>query len=193
MSSREKILAAVKKNQPRDPGAETPAVSQTVVADKKEKFKTVLTAIGGTVVEMNSTEKIAAYILNISTDAASIISTVPGLQLGNSISGADPHSLKNIDIAVLPGEFGVAENGAIWITDGAMGDRALPFICERLMLVIPENSLLGTMHDAYQRIGAAGYNFGTFIAGPSKTADIEQSLVLGAHGPKSLTVFLLGG
>lgn len=51
------------------------------------------------------------------------------------------------------------------------------------------------MHAAYDRIAAleaaAAYGFSTFIAGPSKTADIEQSLVLGAHGPISLTVFLL--
>jgi L-lactate dehydrogenase complex protein LldG len=47
------------------------------------------------------------------------------------------------------------------------------------------------MHDAYKRIGLAPYTYGAFIAGPSKTADIEQSLVLGAHGPKSMTVFIL--
>ena len=47
------------------------------------------------------------------------------------------------------------------------------------------------MQHAYERIGSSNPNFGTFIAGPSKTADIEQSLVLGAHGPKTLTVFLL--
>jgi L-lactate dehydrogenase complex protein LldG len=41
-------------------------------------------------------------------------------------------------------------------------------------------------------VGSAGsYGFATFIAGPSKTADIEQSLVLGAHGPRSLIVFLI--
>jgi L-lactate dehydrogenase complex protein LldG len=47
------------------------------------------------------------------------------------------------------------------------------------------------MHQAYERIGNQEYGFGTFIAGPSKTADIEQSLVLGAHGARGLTVFLM--
>ncbi len=47
------------------------------------------------------------------------------------------------------------------------------------------------MQQAYERIGDLDYGFGTFITGPSKTADIEQSLVLGAHGARGLTVFLM--
>jgi L-lactate dehydrogenase complex protein LldG len=84
----------------------------------------------------------------------------------------------------------VAENGAVWVTEELMGDRALPFICEHLVLVIERPAIYPTLHEAYAQIGNADYNFATFVAGPSKTADIEQSLVLGAHGPKSLTLFL---
>ena len=72
-----------------------------------------------------------------------------------------------------------------------MIERALPFIAQNLALVIHKKDVVATMHAAYERIGDADYGFGTFIAGPSKTADIEQSLVLGAHGPRSMTVFLV--
>jgi L-lactate dehydrogenase complex protein LldG len=48
------------------------------------------------------------------------------------------------------------------------------------------------MHQAYDALTFGRAEFGTFIAGPSKTADIEQSLVIGAHGPRSLTVFCIG-
>ena len=72
-----------------------------------------------------------------------------------------------------------------------MIERALPFIAENLALVIHKKDIVPHMHAAYERIAEANYGFGTFIAGPSKTADIEQSLVLGAHGPRSMTVFLI--
>ena len=85
-----------------------------------------------------------------------------------------------------------AENGAVWITEELMGHRALPFITQHLAIVINANDIVPTMHQAYKRIGDARQGFGTFIAGPSKTADIEQSLVIGAHGSRSMTVFLLG-
>ena len=107
----------------------------------------------------------------------------------------DPHTLENVDLAILPAHFGVAENGACWITESQMLHRALPFITQPLALVIHRRDIVADMHQAYDRIAglesAAPYGFATFIAGPSKTADIEQSLVLGAHGPISLTVFLL--
>jgi len=67
----------------------------------------------------------------------------------------------------------------------------LPFIAQHLAFVIRPEAIVPTMQEAYDRIGTVDYGFGTFKAGPSKTADIEQSLVLGAHGPKSLLVFVM--
>ncbi len=85
----------------------------------------------------------------------------------------------------------VAENGAIWITDNQVSQRVLPFITQHLAVIINSKNIVATMHDAYDVIASAEYGFATFIAGPSKTADIEQSLVLGAHGPKTMTVFIV--
>ena len=102
-----------------------------------------------------------------------------------------PHLLENVDLAIIPAQFAVAENGAVWVTDELLPARVLPFICQHLVAVVNRKDLVATMHEAYDFIGNAGYGFGAFIAGPSKTADIEQSLVLGAHGPKTMTVFLL--
>lgn len=100
----------------------------------------------------------------------------------------DPHELKNLELAILEGQFGVAENGAIWLDDSQLFLRAIPFITAHLVIVLDRKELVPTLHQAYQRIGNVHSGFGLFVAGPSKTADIEQSLVIGAHGAKSLRV-----
>lgn len=109
----------------------------------------------------------------------------------NSVLPDDPHELEDLNLAILEGQFGVAENGAIWIDDDQLSHRVLPFITEHLVIVLNRRNLVATLHQAYERIGDAFSGFGLFVAGPSKTADIEQSLVVGAHGAKSLRVVLI--
>lgn len=121
-----------------------------------------------------------------------IISLAQGLEsLSNMDLPEDPHELADLNLAILEGQFGVAENGAIWVDDTQLRLRALPFITEHLVIVVEKKNLFPTLHQAYQKIGDAYSGFGLFIAGPSKTADIEQSLVVGAHGAKSLRVVLI--
>lgn len=100
----------------------------------------------------------------------------------------DGLSLAEIEVLEIDGEFGVAENGAIWLTEEAMPHRVAPFICQHL--VINVKKIVPHMHAAYEELGKVKSGFGLFLAGPSKTADIEQSLVIGAHGARSLTVVI---
>ena len=99
--------------------------------------------------------------------------------------------LEQIDLTILKGEFGVAENAAIWLPEPNMMNRSLPFITQHLVLVINRDALVPNMHVAYQQVDRKSLTYGVFVAGPSKTADIEQSLVIGAHGARSLTVMLV--
>ncbi|WP_214225192.1 LUD domain-containing protein [Pedobacter sp. B4-66] len=194
MTSREEILAKVKTNQPGP--RPLPADLSTVPGgmDSLTQFKTVLTTIGGAVVEVTNFEEIAQYIQQEFKDKKRLISTLPELTsvTESGWENKDPHSYEDVDLAIIKAHFGVAENAALWITEDLMHQRAVPFICQQLAVVVNKADIVATMHDAYSKIGDAEYGFGSFIAGPSKTADIEQSLVLGAHGPKSMTVFLLG-
>lgn len=105
---------------------------------------------------------------------------------------ADPHELEDVWVAVLPGEFAVAENAAIWVRGDRLGHQVIPFITQHLVLVVPAGQVVHNMHEAYDRLKFTGGGFGVFISGPSKTADIEQSLVIGAHGARSLRVVFVG-
>jgi L-lactate dehydrogenase complex protein LldG len=100
----------------------------------------------------------------------------------------DGLSLAEVEVLEIDGAFGVAENGAIWLTEEALPHRVAPFICQHL--VIHVQKIVPNMHAAYEELTNQTTGFGLFLAGPSKTADIEQSLVIGAHGARSLTVVI---
>jgi len=180
-------------NQP--PGEPLPGVEGIAAiqfGNTVEKFKAVLEGIGGKLLTAASLEEVFTYVRAHFTEGHRFITTIEGANGMTILNGGEAAlSLEDLEAAVIRGEFGVAENGAIWVTDASVKIRVLPFICQHLVVVLDRNSILHNMHEAYARIGNDGYGFGVFIAGPSKTADIEQSLVLGAHGPKSMTVFLV--
>ncbi|TDQ10944.1 LutC/YkgG family protein [Pedobacter metabolipauper] len=193
MTSREQILSKIKTHQPELTSLPAPLTTVPGTVNLIELFSSVLVSIGGAVVEADSYEEIKNYIKQTFKDQKRIISTLKELAdvSEQGWESQDPHSYENVDLAIIQAHFGVAENAALWITEELMHQRAVPFIAQQLAVVVKRSSILATMHDAYIRIGNAEYGFGTFIAGPSKTADIEQSLVLGAHGPKGMTIFLL--
>jgi L-lactate dehydrogenase complex protein LldG len=126
--------------------------------------------------------------------AGCVVSLVPGVGRTDLDPAAleRPHELANVIVAVVPGAFAVAENGAVWLDGRDLGrHRVLFVIAEHLVVVVPAAELVQTMHDAYARLARAP-GFGSFVCGPSKTADIEGVLVTGAHGPRSCTVVLVG-
>ena len=161
----------------------------------RDQFCEVLGTVGGNAIIVEEIEQIAGHLeqMNEYRDANKICSHIPAVAAGNvDLSEIeDPHDLEDVDFCIAGGEFGVAENGAIWVTDKLIRHRVSLFITQHLALVVPSDAIVHNMHEAYQRISFAKSEFGVFISGPSKTADIEQSLVIGAHGPRSLTVFLV--
>lgn len=188
MTGRDKILARIQSNQPRDTPSSLVQVSPTFDFDPITRFKDTLVSIGGRVIPINNETEIRPHLSSLQHAKGDLTIVGPDTVDQTVMSS---HAFQHVDVAILRGDFAVAENGAIWITDKSMIDRALPFICLNLVLIVRKTAIVPTMHHAYDRIGSANYGLGTFIAGPSKTADIEQSLVLGAHGAKTLTCFLV--
>jgi L-lactate dehydrogenase complex protein LldG len=179
-------------------GPELPSLDQswTVYDDPVAQFARVLAEVGGHCLSAATVDKANASLAAIPAWATAGKRVSLVARIGDSTfdwsAVSDPHALEDVDAAVLPGHFAVAENGAVWITDAGIRHRAIYFIPQHLVLVVPADQMVHNMHQAYERLAFVGPGFGTFLSGPSKTADIEQSLVIGAHGPRSLHVILLG-
>ncbi len=192
MSSREKILAAVKNSQPAlQPLPDITAVHAIGFEDALQQFSIVLKNIGGTVLQVSGMDEVLAYVKNTFAGKECITTVAELTGVSMAAAGMNPHALQHTELAIIKAQFAVAENGAVWVTEQDYIVRVLPFICNHLAVIIDKNNIVNNMHQAYDLIGKTDYGFGVFIAGPSKTADIEQSLVLGAHGPKTMTVFVL--
>jgi L-lactate dehydrogenase complex protein LldG len=192
MSSRAEILKAIRGKNP--PEAALPEIAGDWIryADAYEQFRQVLESVGGRCLRVPKLADAVRLLAEIPQyqSAQQIVSAVPGFAANVALEATkDPHALETVDFAILHGEFGVAENAAIWATDANLHHRAIYFIVQHLALVLPSNNILHNMHEAYDRMSVSETTWGSFISGPSKTADIEQSLVIGAHGPRSLTVF----
>lgn len=194
MSSRASILEKIKQNQP---AAVSDLPNLTFLGldtfDILEKYKTTLRSIGGDFVEVKNYNAIIDFVKQNYDVEKLIITTIPELAEIAKLDwlNDDPHTLEDVELTLIKAHFGVAENSALWVTDVVLGQRVSTFIPQFLAIVVDKKNLVATMHQAYDRIGNQEYGFGTFIAGPSKTADIEQSLVLGAHGARGLTVFIM--
>ena len=193
MTTREKILQALLQNQP--PLSELPDISlfKGTSDDIVRRYMDVFKSIGGSSFLV---EDLAAVKLSVAENydsAKRIVTTLPELSVHFELisATADPHSYSDVELAIIRAHFAVAENGAVWLTEEVMGQRIIPYICQHLAVIVTAESIVPNLHEAYEKIGAGNYGFGGFIGGPSKTADIEQALVLGAHGPLSMTVFIL--
>ena len=194
MSSRASILEKIKQNQPSSI-SELPNLTFLGLDtfDILEKYKTVLRSIGGDFVEVKDYNAIIEFVKQNYDVEKRIITTLPELVEIAKMDwfNDDPHTLENVELTIIKAHFGVAENSALWVTDPILGQRVATFIPQYLAIIVNKKDIVATMHQAYDSIGTQEYGFATFIAGPSKTADIEQSLVLGAHGARGLMVFIM--
>lgn len=196
MTSREQILAAVKQNQPelRElPNLDPLYQNQNTIEENLADFIITVETIGAKVYQVQNHQQIIDQLkADFELEGKRVVSAVAELNsFADQYAGLDNHELADVELMVLPTHFAVAENGACWVNDELYQERLLPFIPQHLAFVLKKENVVATMHHAYEKIADKKYGYGAFIAGPSKTADIEQSLVLGAHGPRSLRVFLI--
>lgn len=191
MNSRDAILGALKQRLRHVPEAPLLELEGDWVSypDLKEQFIAAAGELPATVVESLGSWVETVEGLELYRNSKQILSLVEGVG-GNCAALNKPRAAASLDLAIARGQLGVAESGAIWVSGKGLGQRSALFLAQHLLLVLHRTELVPHLHAAYERLDVTEDAFGCFIAGPSKTADIEQALVVGAHGPRSLTIVL---
>ncbi len=166
------------------------------------QFMNMTKSVGGNAIEVEKGSDINELIRELYPDAKEIASNLPeiGIATRNPDEVGRARDLNGTDVGVIRGMFGVAENGCVWIPQ-QMKEKAVCFISENLIILLDKTQIVNNMHEAYRRLSERDpksgldlfdeYGYGTFISGPSKTADIAQVLVMGAQAARSATILLL--
>jgi L-lactate dehydrogenase complex protein LldG len=216
MTSRDAILATIRKNLPQPavplpPLPEAPGQRLVSTIGYKEdlshlpevahppermqllsSFQKQLEAMGGTWFAVADGADARTKVTELFPDAKVVCSAVPEVPGTRRIEGVqDPHELNDVDVGVVRSPLGVAEAGAVWLTQSELVVNALAVLSQHLVVLLDPAAVVPTMHDAYARIDLAASPYGLFMAGPSATADIEGVIIHGAQGARSLAVLLL--
>jgi L-lactate dehydrogenase complex protein LldG len=217
MSPRDAILAAVRRNLPK-PAVPLPEVPETdrkgiktgfgykqhfhslpEVPDFPDEgepilpfFQKQLEAMGGRSFEVPNADAARSKVAELFPKAKVVCSAVPEVPGTRSVQDVrDPHDLNDVDVGVVRSQLGVAEAGAIWLTQGELVVNALGVLSQHLVVLLDPAAIVDTMHDAYGQLDLTASPYGVFLAGPSATGDIEGVIIHGAQGARSLTVLLL--
>jgi len=158
------------------------------------QFAKMSEMVGGQVIEVDPGRDINVLIRELFPDAKEIASNLPEITIAtrNPDTVGRARDLNGTDVGIIRGAFGVAENACIWIPQ-TMKEKAVMFISEHLVILLPKSQIVNNMHEAYRRIrfDEEYDGYGVFISGPSKTADIAQVLVMGAQAARSATILLM--
>ncbi len=161
--------------------------------DPFKQFAEMTKTVGGNIVEAKEGDDINDIIKSLYPEAKTFASNLPYITIAqkNPDTVAEAKDLDGTDVGIVEGKIGVAENGCVWIPQ-TMKEKAVCYISEYLVIILKKSDIVNNMHEAYKRITFdPQYNFGAFISGPSKTADIEQALVMGAQAARGVTVIVV--
>lgn len=202
MSSREDILQSIRSNTQmryEKPDYTSLEVEAVTYSNLVEHFSEMVDMVGGKAFLLGDLK--IDDVVTRRYSPRRVASTMTEVEVGgvmqkldcvtfNPDEVASTAELDGTDVAIVKGCIGVCENGAVWIQQD-LEQRAIYFMAEALVILLDHRDLVNNMHEAYKRIDTGEYGYGIFISGPSKTADIEQALVLGAHGACDVMVLII--
>ena len=210
MKPRDKVLGAIRRSLGRDGPLSTPEIAELhqrdpspvapgIESDLVARFAAKLVLAGGSVERVEGFDEvgqaIGRYLRNhqlpgdlvvsadpvvSSIDWPELITTKPGPATGREM------------VSVTGALAAVAEAGTLVLVSGEQTPTTLNFLPDDHIVVLPESSVVGHLEDAWRCLRASGPMPRTvnLISAPSKTADVELTLVQGAHGPRRLHVVL---
>ena len=187
MSARDNILNRLRAVEVAEVAKPQIVVAPIHFDDRAAHFAEMVGAVGGEVTELQGS--LLETLVALGVDSQKLVSSLEELKESafNPDEVADVHELGGNYTAVVAGKIGVAENGAVWVpVEGRR--KAHLFACQHIVVLLKKADIVDTMHDAVQQISLDDIGYGVFLSGPSKTADIEQALVMGAHGAMKATI-----
>jgi L-lactate dehydrogenase complex protein LldG len=190
VSSRDEIIARVRRNQPAArPLPEVPAFDDVATGSLLESFGAALVRMGGKLVEAPADGDFDALVRSLFPDARVICSAAPEVKGTRPLTRVRaPAELHDVDVGVVRAVYGVVETGSVWLTEAQFKVNALGFLAQHLVVLLDPSRLVVNLHHAYRERAQFDTRYGVFMTGPSATADIEGVLIHGAQGIRTLTV-----
>ncbi|RTE66033.1 hypothetical protein EH243_10160 [Amphritea opalescens] len=182
-----------------------PARSQLPPAEQVELFKTMATEAAAELIELESLAEVpqacADWLtqhhvdqLNCASDTE--LSTLDWQPLDEQQIGRNERVAQVGDIASLTCSFtGIAETGTLMLHSSAQSPTTLNFLPDNHLVVLHRSAIVGCYEEAWKKLrqtfGETLPRTVNMITGPSRSADIEQTLQMGAHGPKTLIILFI--
>jgi L-lactate dehydrogenase complex protein LldG len=192
MSSRDDILACVRKNQPAPQPLPVVPTFDAPTGKLLEDFKAAVVRMGGKLADAPADGDLDSLVRRLFPDAKVICSATPEVAGDRSLDSVlSPAELNDVDVGVVRAVFGVAETGSVWITEAQFKVNTLGFLSQHLVVLLDPARIVENLHHAYRERAQFDVGYGVFMTGPSATADIEGVLIHGAQGIRTLTVVVV--
>lgn len=189
--NKEELLSKLRRNTIHQFDMPEPPVEGIKYQDVVQQFIDMSRNVGSEVIEAKADDDINELIRKAYPVAEVLASNVDGVKADiNPDIVSEAQDLNGTDVGIIEGDIAVAENGCVWVPQ-TMKERVVCFISENLVILVHRDKIVNNMHEAYKKIHMTDYGYGCFISGPSKTADIEQALVMGAQAARGVTVIII--
>lgn len=189
--NKEELLSKLRRNTIHQFDLPETPVEGIKYQDVVQQFIDMSRNVGSEVIEAKADDDINELIRKAYPVAEVLVSNVDGVKADiNPDIVSEAQDLNGTDVGIIEGDIAVAENGCVWVPQ-TMKERVVCFISENLVILVHRDKIVNNMHEAYKKIHMTDYGYGCFISGPSKTADIEQALVMGAQAARGVTVIII--